>query len=49
MSYEGISQPWELIGTRIGENGSYKPPGALETLQDRAKQPETFHIEPDIL
>ena len=43
------SWPRALVGTRIGGNGSYQPPGALWTLQDPEKKLKTLVLEPDFL
>ena len=42
------SWPRALPGTRIGRNGSYKPPGAPWTLQDPGEKPKTCYLEPEM-
>ena len=36
------------IDPRIGENGSSKPSGAPQTLQDPGEMPNTCFIDPDV-
>ena len=49
MSPPYNSLPQHRRDTRIGGNGSHKPPGAPQTLQDPGKKPKTYILEPEIL
>ena len=46
FGHNSSQRPWR--GTGIGGNGSYKPPGAPETLQDPGEKPKTCYIKPAI-
>jgi len=41
--------PRTLTGTRIGGNGSHKPPGAPQTFQDLGRKPNTLVLKPEML